>query len=260
VYFPHVDNIYSHRSTQTYKNKPFVSHYWDCRLKGRPSGTPKSTDPNKKKRKRIARERDLCEVKIKITEYHRGECPQELVQHAESQHTNRNMLETPSYHGLETASGSTAWNAPASNSALLALHSANQKWFSIQRVNGTGNQGAVPEQHRHSMEESDRVKKNSVQRHFKRDEKFPRPSKAPKQVGCFHFIISSFVVSVFEPTMLYIPDCPIRQVTSSLQLTTFAKLYALRAAAVHVFINSITFRFSHSTCSQIVRMLRTVQL
>src|SRR6201995_284667 len=69
TYFPHVDNVYSHRSTQKYKRKAFVSHYWDCRLKGRPSGTPKSDDPNKKKRKRQARERDLCDVKIKITEY-----------------------------------------------------------------------------------------------------------------------------------------------------------------------------------------------
>ncbi|KAI9848115.1 MAG: hypothetical protein M1838_000640, partial [Thelocarpon superellum] len=72
TYFPHVDNVYSHRSTQRYKRKPFVSHYWDCRLKGRPPGTPKSEDPNKKKRKRTARERDLCDVKIKITEYFPG--------------------------------------------------------------------------------------------------------------------------------------------------------------------------------------------
>src|SRR5271167_2826937 len=72
TYFPHVDNVYSHRSTQRYKRKPFVSHYWDCRLKGRPPGTPKSNDPNKKKRKRTARERDLCDVKIKITEYFPG--------------------------------------------------------------------------------------------------------------------------------------------------------------------------------------------
>src|ERR1700761_4220864 len=73
TYFPHVDNVYSHRSTQKYKRKPLGSHYWDCRLKGRPPGTPKSDDPNKKKRKRQARERDLCDVKIKITEYFSAE-------------------------------------------------------------------------------------------------------------------------------------------------------------------------------------------
>lgn len=108
TYFPHVDNIYSHRSTQKYKKKPFVSHYWDCRLKGRPTGTPLSKlrkrkeeaererngeivireedDKDKdadegqdgdkdgdgkevKKRKRKTRERDLCDVKIKVTEF-----------------------------------------------------------------------------------------------------------------------------------------------------------------------------------------------
>lgn len=69
TYFPHIDNVYSHRSTQRHKRKSFVSHYWDCRLKGRPPGTKKSTDPDKKKRKRVARERDLCDVKIKITEF-----------------------------------------------------------------------------------------------------------------------------------------------------------------------------------------------
>ncbi|PNY24059.1 Uncharacterized protein TCAP_06009, partial [Tolypocladium capitatum] len=69
TYFPHVDNVYSHRSTQRYKRKPFVSHYWDCRMKGRPPGTPKSADPHKKTRRRSARERDLCDVKIRITEY-----------------------------------------------------------------------------------------------------------------------------------------------------------------------------------------------
>ncbi|KAI9685220.1 MAG: hypothetical protein M1820_010829, partial [Bogoriella megaspora] len=79
TYWPHVDNIYSHRSTQKYKRKPFVSHYWDCRLKGRPPGTPKSNDPNKKKRKRTARERDLCDVKIKITEYLPGAAVEDVL-------------------------------------------------------------------------------------------------------------------------------------------------------------------------------------
>lgn len=41
-------------------------------MKGRPSGTPKSDDPSKKKRRRSARQRDLCDVKIKITEHVSG--------------------------------------------------------------------------------------------------------------------------------------------------------------------------------------------
>ncbi|KAL8672306.1 MAG: hypothetical protein Q9168_003222 [Polycauliona sp. 1 TL-2023] len=51
---------------------PLVSHYFDCRIKGRILGTAKSEDPTKKKRKRQARERDLCDVKIKIIKYFPG--------------------------------------------------------------------------------------------------------------------------------------------------------------------------------------------
>ncbi|RPA99350.1 hypothetical protein L873DRAFT_1684110 [Choiromyces venosus 120613-1] len=68
TYWPYVDNIWSHRSTQRSKKGPFQTHYYDCRLKGRPPGTPQNQDPNKKKRKRTARERDLCDMKIKVVE------------------------------------------------------------------------------------------------------------------------------------------------------------------------------------------------
>ncbi|KAI5281578.1 hypothetical protein KEM54_003163, partial [Ascosphaera aggregata] len=52
-----------------YKRKPFVSYYWDCRLRGRPSGTPESDDTTKRKRRRVSRERDLCDVRIKVIEH-----------------------------------------------------------------------------------------------------------------------------------------------------------------------------------------------
>ncbi|PYH45925.1 uncharacterized protein BP01DRAFT_32071 [Aspergillus saccharolyticus JOP 1030-1] len=196
TYFPHIDNVYSHRSTQHYKRKPLVSHYWDCRLKGRPPGTPKSTDPNKKKRKRMARERDLCDVKIKITEYlpagsglsggpsglqkgvgsgqaqagagavvgGAGEDRFDVggegdgvgrgtVVVGSEQHTNQfGMLAPP---GLDVL-------LPQGHPGLRG-----QRFFTIQRVNGNGANGkndGVSGGHRHTLEESDRVKKNSVQR------------------------------------------------------------------------------------------------
>ncbi|RKL40552.1 hypothetical protein BFJ72_g6153 [Fusarium proliferatum] len=133
TYFPHVDNVYSHRSTQRYKRKPFISHYWDCRMKGRPSGTPKSDDPNKKKRKRNVRQRDLCDVKIKITEYFPGA-----------------RLDLDNSSGLD---------------ACLA----GQRLWTIQRVNGNGGNGkgdGVAGPHKHTLERSDEIKKNSVQRYL----------------------------------------------------------------------------------------------
>ncbi|KAL4945407.1 hypothetical protein BDV06DRAFT_231014 [Aspergillus oleicola] len=206
TYLPHIDNIYSHRSTQHYKRKPLVSHYWDCRLKGRPPGTPKSDDPNKKKRKRTARQRDLCDVKIKITEYFPGHAGgamgvwsgMETEQgqaipmsfspgmnvgggidsplSAESLPNVNNLLQFPSSTTTTAASaGSTGGtvNQPfgilTPNPSLPEGHpgSNGARFFTIQRVNGNGANGkndGVSGGHRHTLEESDRVKKNSVQR------------------------------------------------------------------------------------------------
>ncbi|RAQ42452.1 glutathione transferase [Aspergillus flavus] len=178
TYFPHVDNIYSHRSTQHYKRKPLISHYWDCRLKGRPPGTPKSDDPNKKKRKRTARQRDLCDVKIKITEYFPGYSPMMIAEGAAN--------DAGAVLGAESMSSGNAVFPPPDdpeprdrqpfgvltpNPPLPEGHpGANgQRFFTIQRVNGNGANGkndGVSGGHRHTLEESDRVKKNSVQRYL----------------------------------------------------------------------------------------------
>ncbi|MCJ1273780.1 hypothetical protein MMC21_001573 [Puttea exsequens] len=162
TYFPHVDNIYSHRSTQRYKKKPFVSHYWDCRLKGRPPGTAKSNDPNKKKRKRQARERDLCDVKIKITEYFPGA---------------RSIMGTD----FPTDAANDNVFAPArAGSAHPEPGSDGARYYTIQKVNGNGANGKGPDGvaggHRHTLEDSDKLKKSSIHRHFLKEEKEKRKS------------------------------------------------------------------------------------
>ncbi|KAJ5934932.1 hypothetical protein N7466_004479 [Penicillium verhagenii] len=172
IYFPHVDNVYSHRSTQRYKRRSMVSHYWDCRLKGRPPGTPKSDDPNKKKRKRTARERDLCDVKIKITEYLPGSGSNDTTGGFES--FPAELL--PGVHTLFPVQTTQPFGVLTPNAALPEGHpGANgQRYFTIQRVNGNGANGkndGVSGGHRHTLEESDRVKKNSVQRHFLKEDK-----------------------------------------------------------------------------------------
>jgi hypothetical protein len=48
------------------------------------------------------------------------------------------------------------------------------RYFTIQRVNGNGangKNGGVGGGHRHTLEDSDRVKKNSVYRHFVKEDK-----------------------------------------------------------------------------------------
>jgi hypothetical protein len=220
TYFPHVDNVYSHRSTQKYKRKPFVSHYWDCRLKGRPSGTPKSTDPNKKKRKRQARERDLCDVKIKVTEYFGADQAQEMGMSGNEisgMNGSNNIPTDPALTGdtsqltivLEDGvNGNGPSNNPSDpNFGLLELPrhlpkghpgADGKRWFTIQRVRGNPGGGAVKDKresnadglgdvaeeddstfldptldhdHKHTLEDSDRIKKNSVLRWLQKEEK-----------------------------------------------------------------------------------------
>ena len=192
TYFPHVDNIYSHRSTQRYKRKPFISHYWDCRLKGRPPGTPKSDDPNKKKRKRQARERDLCDVKIKITEYFPGARAQlgnEIVGPSMHSGGNENNLfatgpSGPNIHDSQQAPSFAAVNSHNSYRPNPP-GSDGSRFYTIQRVNGNGANSkaeGIAGLHKHSLQDSDRVKKNSIQRHFLKEEK----SKRQAQVSLFH--------------------------------------------------------------------------
>ncbi|KAI9775372.1 MAG: hypothetical protein M1816_005942 [Peltula sp. TS41687] len=192
TYFPHVDNVYSHRSTQRYKRKPFVSHYWDCRLKGRPPGTPKSDDPNKKKRKRVARQRDLCDVKIKITEYFSGP--------TSSSESNYTALEPQAALGDAGPNNFFASGQPGgppmphhqafgiltTNGGFPLDHvppATPGKYYTIQRVNGNGGNGkgdGVAGIHKHTLADSDRVKKNSVQRYLLKGEK-ERKKSQPQQ-------------------------------------------------------------------------------
>ncbi|KAF2460822.1 hypothetical protein BDY21DRAFT_418789 [Lineolata rhizophorae] len=146
TYFAHVDNVYSHRSTQAYKKKNFVVSYWDCRLKGRPSGTKKSDDPNKKKRKRTKRELNLCDMKIKITEFWPGSYPQEYL----------HKLSKPLH-----------WYSTDRYTCVQSgyFDQLSSKIYTVQRVHG----GVDNEQtfgpagaHKHDIVESDRVKKNTV--------------------------------------------------------------------------------------------------
>lgn len=190
-----MDNVYSHRSTQRHKRKRFVSHYWDCRLKGRPPGTKKSTDPEKKKRKRVARERDLCDVKIKITEYFDGAELTEQTGRQPPGETNPSPMEgTANGNQFFGQSGPGAWGMPSAMS-MGAPTSANppKKFYTIQRVNGNGGNGkgdGVAGPHKHTLEESDRVKKNSVQRYLMKTER----DKKKTQVCSLPFLILFYML------------------------------------------------------------------
>lgn len=239
TYFPHVDNVYSHRSTQRHKRKRFISHYWDCRLKGRPPGTKKSTDPDKKKRKRVARERDLCDVKIKITEYfdqneyeeQLGHRPPGVEQHGTNSavshasasvgtSTTQSQQFFGQSQGLSQRPGDT-WGMPPNISQTVAMPQFTagtgpsstpnlKKFYTIQRVNGNGGNGkgdGVAGPHKHSLEHSDRVKKNSVMRW---QAKCDKDDRRKTQVSFFSFTLLhnrslhiTFLPSWYHPDTLW---------------------------------------------------------
>ncbi|KAG8533236.1 uncharacterized protein KY384_002019 [Bacidia gigantensis] len=199
TYFPHVDNIYSHRSTQKYKRKPFVSHYWDCRLKGRPPGTAKSDDPSKKKRKRTARERDLCDVKIKITEYFPGPKGTETNKTAEDdQETRNDFAQSPTVEGSQPHSANVLPPNDENSTKANRARARGERYYQVQRVNGNGANGkdlVSTGGHKHSLDDSDKIKKNSVVRHFLKEEKDRRKSQNLRQYQ-YPIIISHDPIAV----------------------------------------------------------------
>jgi hypothetical protein len=82
---------------------------------------------------------------------------------------------------------------PIVNTSLGQSHpgATGQRYYTIQRVNGNGGNGkgdGVPGPHKHGLIESDRVKKNSVQRYImKRDKEEKKTQVRAFHLSTFHF-------------------------------------------------------------------------
>jgi glutathione S-transferase len=183
-----------------------VSHYWDCRLKGRPPGTPKSDDPNKKKRKRTARQRDLCDVKIKITEYFPGATAtdSDLGTTLEALSTDNAGSSTAFFaNGGAHARDAQPFGVLTPNPTFPAGHpgAGGRKYYTVQRVNGNGGNGktdGVGGGHRHTLVESDRVKKNSVQRYMLKEAKEKKKSVVSSALCCI-IVVVFFLAATCPP-------------------------------------------------------------
>ena len=113
-------------------------------------------------------------MKIKITEYFPGAMlrPDFVpdggpVQQADP--TQSNNFFAPGQPGGPIQQQNQFGGVSFVNTSLGANHpgATGQRYYTIQRVNGNGGNGkgdGVPGPHKHALEESDRVKKNSIQR------------------------------------------------------------------------------------------------
>ena len=129
----------------------------------------------------MARERDLCDVKIKITEYFPGAKLPELNEST----TESNTITEP--HPIN-GEHSPITNILGSNdrpqtSGISAGYLG--RYYVIQRVNGNGANGkemASSDGHRHTIDDSDKIKKNSIHRFFLKEEKERRKSQVRRYV------------------------------------------------------------------------------
>jgi len=210
--------IRSHRSTQKSKKGPFQTHYYDCRLKGRPPGTPQNQDPNKKKRKRAARERDLCDMKIKVVETivedgsgvgktftiervrkeglpQRARIGDPADVGGEGSAADGQVLEQQLEDVMGLGMGDDlqlndpgAGDGPHSLGILASNKAVDMDQYGIP--------GLLGEVHRHTLEESDRIKKCTVEREgIKRQKEMKKVQVSLTQPPS----ISSLVIPFFLP-------------------------------------------------------------
>ena len=141
----------------------------------------------------MARERDLCDVKIKITEYFPGSNSSKTVGGNEltTEHSGgANLFASPSANGHQHPAPTTILG---SNDGSASVHQgepggSGARYYTIQRVNGNGANGkecVSTGGHKHSIEDSDKVKKNSIYRFLLKEEKEKRKSQVS------HFLIYS---------------------------------------------------------------------
>lgn len=135
-------------------------------------------EQEKKKRKRKVRERDLCDVKIKVTEYFGNDEIETLRKLGFGLDVNPGVVSQEADGDLTfVINGKHQHDVNESTFGILEPNQnfppghpghGGKKWYMVQRVNGNDKDGDDPEDrdldHKHTLDESDRIKKNSVQR------------------------------------------------------------------------------------------------
>jgi hypothetical protein len=122
-------------------------------------------------------------VKIKITEYLPGATREDIATHLSQQPKNDGVS---AENLLATVQATIARNGTWDNSSAIFggnFIQTNVRFYTVQRVNGTGPNGKEEGAggHRHTLEESDRIKKNSVLRWLQKNDKGEKPAPTTRK-------------------------------------------------------------------------------
>ena len=103
--------------------------------------------------------------------------------------------------GAVAGAGAGVFHLMTANAAFSSIANPQmvpQRYFTIQRVNGNGGNGkgdGVAGPHKHTLEDSDRVKKNSVQRWMVKEDKEKKKTQV-RSKHAFSLVILSIVRSM----------------------------------------------------------------
>lgn len=124
-------------------------------------------------------------MKIKITEYLPGATRDEIAGHL-SQQPRKEGIGIEQLVAMVDSSPGVFWNNTPSGFGQIT-----RRFYTLQRVNGTGpsgrEEGGGP--HRHGIQDSDRIKKNSVGRWLAKNSKEPPKRKPPVVSVCIMFLL-----------------------------------------------------------------------
>lgn len=146
----------------------------------------------------MARERDLCDVKVKVTEYLAGATREDVLGHLSMQPGREGDAAEKIDRVLQPAGGWQPPLEPGEQRIELGPDGGLMRpFYTVQRVNAsaTGGEGDAERddaagRHRHGLDESDRVKKNSVVRATLKSEKEMRKAGGPVQQVFIFFPLS----------------------------------------------------------------------
>jgi glutathione S-transferase len=111
-----------------------------------------------------------------------------------------NNFFAPGQPGAQAMHQQQQFGMPLVNTGIAPTHpgATGQRYYTIQRVNGNGGNGkgdGVAGPHKHTLVESDRVKKNSVQRFLMKKDKEEKKTQVCSRTRTSRKLLSSSVNS-----------------------------------------------------------------